>query len=179
MTRLLSLALLLAVSAGCATSGTTADASLTGNLRLDAAALDANATIAENAMGQPELSTLVSAIQRLDLGGTLSGPGPFTVFAPINDAFDGVDLSSLSDQQLRDIVTYHVVPGDFSAADLSNGMTLETVNGNNLTISTETALDADLKVDDADIIYPNIEASNGTIHLINLVLNPIPGGTAR
>lgn len=178
MIRLSLLSLLVVALAGCATNRAP-EASLTGELSLNASALSANATIVENAASQPELSTLVSLVQQADLVETLSGPGPFTVFAPVNAAFEGVDASGLTEEQLTSILTYHVVSGDVSAADLSDGMILETVEGGELIVSTGANLDPDLKVNDADIVYADIEASNGTIHLINLVLNPTRGGMAR
>ena len=178
MTRLLSLALLVAVVAGCST-GRMNEPSLTGQLRLDASMLSPNKTIVENAVGQPELSLLVAALQRADLVDALSGPGPFTVFAPINDAFEGMDVSMMDPEDLAAVLQYHVVSGDFEAGDLSDGTILEGLDGNNLTVSTRTTGDPMLMVDDADIVYADIEASNGTIHLINLVLDPTEGGMAR
>lgn len=153
--------------------------SLTGDLRLEASMLSPNKNIVENAAGQPELSMLVAAIQRAGLADALSGPGPFTVFAPINAAWDGMDISMMNADDLADVLRYHVVEGDFTVARLSDGMILEGLDGSELTVSTRSTGDPMLMIDDADIIYPNIEAANGTIHLINLVLDPTEGGMAR
>ena len=180
MTRLSFLAVLLAVAvAGCSTGATNTNNDLRGDLRLDAGALSPNATIVENAMTQPELSTLVAAIQRADLAGALSGDGPFTVFAPIDPAWEGMDLADADPEDLAATLQYHVVSGDVASTQLSDGLTLETLSGAELTVSTESVNDPMLMVDDADIVYPDIEASNGRIHLINLVLDPTRGGLAR
>lgn len=178
MKRLLSLLLLVGL-VGCSTGRMNTDTDLNAELRLNAAGLSADQTIVENAMTQPELSTLVAAVQRADLAGALSGPGPYTVFAPINQAFDGMDVSMMRPDQLRDVLTYHVVEGDLSAAELTDGMALVSLEGQELTIQRLQAGDPMTKVQDADIIYPDIEASNGRIHLINLVLDPTRGGTAQ
>ncbi len=177
MIRLLSLLLLVGL-VGCSTGRTNTDADLRGDLRLDAAALSANQTIVENAVTQPELSTLVAAVQRAGLAETLSGPGPFTVFAPINAAWTG-SVDAMSPDDLRATLLYHVVEGDFSASELTDGMTLVTVGGEEVTIQALQTRDPMMKVKDADIIYPDIEASNGRIHLINLVLDPTRGGGAQ
>lgn len=179
MSRLVSLLLVALLAVGCSTGRMNTDNSMTGDITLDADALSVMNTIPENAMTQDELSTLVSLLKQAELVGALSGDGPFTVFAPINDAFGGVDASSMSTTDLQNTLTYHVVPGEYTLDDLSDGMELQTLAGENLTITTTQALDPDLKVDDADIIYTDIEASNGVIHLVNLVLNPTPGGQRR
>ncbi|WP_420456951.1 fasciclin domain-containing protein [Rubrivirga sp.] len=177
MTRLLSLLLLVGL-VGCSTGRTNTDNDLRGDLRLDAGALSANQTIVANAMTQPELSTLVAAVQRAGLVDALNGPGPFTVFAPINAAWTG-NVDAMSADDLRDVLQYHVVEGDFSASELTDGMNLVTLGGEDLTIQALQALDPMMKVDDADIVYADIEASNGRIHLINLVLDPTRGSGAQ
>ncbi|MGB3541964.1 fasciclin domain-containing protein [Rubrivirga sp.] len=178
MIRSFSILLLAVVVAGCST-GRMNEPSLTGELGLDASMLSANKTIVENAAGQPELSSLVAAVQRAGLVDALSGPGPFTVFAPINAAFDGMDLSAIDPADLGAVLQYHVISGDFKASELADGMILEGLDGNELVVSTRTTGDPGFMIDDADIIFTDIEASNGTIHLINLVLNPTEGGMAR
>ncbi|WP_095511757.1 fasciclin domain-containing protein [Rubrivirga marina] len=177
MRRLSFLLLALAV-AGCSTGQMNTDNDLQGDLRLNAGALSADQTIVENAMTQPELSTLVAAVQRADLVSALNGPGPYTVFAPIDPAWT-MDLGEIDDDQLADVLTYHVVEGDYRSTELTDGMTLETLNGEELTIQTLQNRDPMMKVDDADIVYADIESSNGRVHLINLVLDPTRGSGAQ
>ena len=178
MTRALPLLLVVALVAGCSTGRTNTDASIVGDLRLNASALSANKTVVENAMGQPELSTLVAAIQRAGLAETLSGMGPFTVFAPINEAWEN-DVSTMDRDDLREVLMYHVIEGDFSASELTDGMTVVTLGGEEATIQALQALDPMMMIDDADIIYADIESSNGRVHLINLVLDPTRGSGAQ
>ena len=155
------------------------DAVTAPTLSLDAGALDANATIVANAAGQPELSSLVGAVQRAGLVDALNGDGPFTVFAPINAAFEDIDAASLSIEELQSLLQYHVVAGRYMAGELVAGTRLETLGGAEISVSADAGDPLELNVDDADIIYPNIEASNGVIHLINVVLTPEPGGQGR
>ncbi len=128
--------------------------------------------IVELASGADQLSTLVTAVSTAELVGTLQGDGPFTVFAPVNSAFDKINAAPLlrANQRTRltDILTYHVVPGRITAADLVTRRTLTTVNGERLAIQTAGAI----KVGNAGIIKADIEASNGIVHLIDAVLIP-------
>ncbi|MEM1115333.1 MAG: fasciclin domain-containing protein [Bacteroidota bacterium] len=161
------LALVVVALAGCASNRAPA-APTAADLGLNPSALSANATIVENAVSQPQLSTLVSLVQQAGLVETLSGTGPFTVFAPVNSAFEGVDASGLTDEQIAGILTYHVVAGNLSAGDISDGMTLETVQGGTVTLSVGDGV----MVENANVVFADIEASNGTIHLIDAVLMP-------
>ena len=128
------------------------------------------------AQDTPELSTLVTAVSTADLVETLQGTGPFTVFAPTDAAFEelGDDqvqslLEPANRDQLQSILTYHVVPGKLTASDLSDGQELETVAGEMLTVQ----IDGDeVAVGDATVVEPNIEASNGVVHVIDTVLTP-------
>ena len=176
--RFLVVALALAV-AGCGTGRTNTDSNLRADLQLNPAALSSSQTIVENAMTQPQLSSLVAAIQRADLAGALSADGPFTVFAPINAAFEGMDLADIDPDDLAEVLKYHVVEGDYRLSELTDGMTLPTLSGERLDIQRLAAGDPMSMVDDADIIYPDIESSNGRIHLINLVLDPTRGSGAQ
>jgi len=122
------------------------------------------------------LSTLVAAVKAGDLVETLQGDGPFTVFAPTNEAFDALPdgtLETLLDPEnqdmLIDILTYHVVSGKVMSGDLSDGMTAETVQGSDITISIS---DAGVKVDDATVAMADVEASNGVVHVIDSVILP-------
>ena len=128
------------------------------------------------AQDTPDLSTLVTAVSTAGLATTLQGKGPFTVFAPTNAAFEKLgndQVQSLLEPQSRDqltkILTYHVVPGTLSAADLSDGQKLETVAGETLTVK----VDGDkVMVGDATVVKPDVNASNGVVHVIDSVLTP-------
>jgi len=138
-------------------------------------------TIVDVAAGNPDFETLVAAVTAADLGETLSGDGPFTVFAPTNDAFDALPAGTLDDlllpenkETLAGILTYHVVAGKVMAADLSDGQEVETVQGGILTVGIDG--DAVTLTDENDatvnVTATDIEASNGVIHVIDGVVTP-------
>ena len=121
------------------------------------------------------LSTLVAAVQAGDLVETLSGEGPFTVFAPTNDAFAALPEGTLDEllkpenkDQLVAILTYHVVAGKVMSTDLSDGMTAATVNGAEITIGTTDGV----TVNGANVTAADIEAANGVVHVIDAVILP-------
>lgn len=123
--------------------------------------------------------TLVKALQTAGLVETLQGKGPFTVFAPTDAAFaklpPGTLDALLADKtQLTKVLTYHVVPGSYSAAKIleSGAGTLATVNGQPLTISMR---DGKVYVDDAQVVTTDVMASNGIIHVIDAVVLPSSG----
>ncbi len=129
-----------------------------------------------NASGASNLTTLVAAVQAAGLVETLSGPGPFTVFAPPNSAFDALPAGTVATlvqpankAQLTSILTYHVVPGRIMAADLRDGQVLTTVNGARLTVHK---MGNTVMVGDATITQADVRASNGVAHVINKVLMP-------
>lgn len=131
--------------------------------------------IVETAIATNELSILVSAVKAADLVGTLSGEGPFTVFAPTNEAFEALPAGTLDDllkpenkDQLVNILTYHVVPGAVMSSMLTDGMEAATVQGDNLTI----ALGDQVMVNEATVVQADVEASNGIVHIIDKVLLP-------
>jgi len=133
-------------------------------------------TIVEIATETDELSTLTAAIVAAGLDDVLEGDGPFTVFAPTNEAFDALPegvLESLlmpeNRDQLVDILTYHVVSGKVMSDDLSDGMTAETVQGSDVSISVT---DYGVNVDEASVTQADVEASNGVIHIIDAVILP-------
>ncbi|WP_069129927.1 fasciclin domain-containing protein [Rhodohalobacter halophilus] len=122
------------------------------------------------------LSTLVAAIEAAGLVDVLKGDGPFTVFAPTNEAFDALPDGTLESllmpenrDQLVEILTYHVIPAEVMSGDLSDGMMAETVEGSEVTISLS---DYGAKVNDANIASADIEASNGVVHVIDAVILP-------
>ncbi|MEI2705295.1 MAG: fasciclin domain-containing protein [Ilumatobacteraceae bacterium] len=135
-------------------------------------AQDPAATAASN---NPLLSTLVSAVKQAGLVDTLNGPGPFTIFAPTNDAFAKIpaaDLQAvLADQdQLTSILTYHVVPGMMSSADLVKAGTATTVNGAELQFSR--AADGQLLVNGSPSVCMDVPTANATVHIVDTVLMP-------
>ncbi|MFT6826820.1 MAG: putative surface protein with fasciclin (FAS1) repeats [Roseivirga sp.] len=121
------------------------------------------------------LSTLVAALQAADLVSVLQGEGPFTVFAPTNEAFAALPAGTLESlllpenkDQLIAILTYHVVAGQVMSTDLADGMKAATVNGAEVTITTVGGA----KVNGANVIAADVLASNGVVHLIDAVILP-------
>jgi len=131
--------------------------------------------IVDTAVEAGNFTTLAAALEAAGLVETLKGEGPFTVFAPTDEAFAALPegtVESLLEPENRDqltaILTYHVVPGSVMSGDLSDGMEAETVNGAPVTISTDDGV----MVNDATVTAADIEASNGVIHVIDSVLLP-------
>lgn len=129
--------------------------------------------IVDTAVNAGNFTTLVAAVEAAGLVETLKGEGPFTVFAPTDEAFaalpEGTVEGLLEDPEaLAAILTYHVVPGSVMAADLSDGMTAATVNGAEVTISVGDSV----MVNDATVTTADIAASNGVIHVIDTVIMP-------
>lgn len=131
------------------------------------------ANIFETAVAAETFKTLVEAVKAAGLVETLSGQGPFTVFAPDDDAFTklpaGTVDSLLKDiPKLKDILTYHVVAGKIMAADVVGITSVKTVQGKELSIDVKDGV----KVNESKVIKADIEASNGVIHVIDSVLIP-------
>ena len=130
------------------------------------------ADIVDTAVSAGSFKTLVTAVQAAGLVDTLKGPGPFTVFAPTDEAFAKIPKAQL-DALLKDkaaltkVLTYHVVPGKVMAADVKAGM-VKTVQGSELTVSTMGGV----KVDAANVVKTDVVASNGVIHVIDTVVMP-------
>jgi uncharacterized surface protein with fasciclin (FAS1) repeats len=140
---------------------------------LAAPAFAQEADIVDTAIAAGNFTTLVAAVEAAGLVETLKGEGPFTVFAPTDEAFaalpEGTVEGLLADPEaLAAILTYHVVPGAVMSTDLSDGMTATTVNGADITIGTEGGV----TVNDANVVTADIEASNGVIHVIDAVILP-------
>jgi uncharacterized surface protein with fasciclin (FAS1) repeats len=130
-------------------------------------------TIVDIAVQAGSFKTLVQAVQAAGLVETLSGEGPFTVFAPTDEAFAQIPAETLqavlaNKEQLTAILTYHVVPGKLMAADVVRSTQLQTAQGQSITVSTEGGV----RVDNANIIQTDIEADNGVIHVIDQVIMP-------
>jgi uncharacterized surface protein with fasciclin (FAS1) repeats len=147
-------------------------------------AAEAPATVVDVAASNDDFSTLVTAVEAAGLAETLNGDGPFTVFAPVNDAFAALPAGTLdtlllpeNGDQLKAVLTYHVVPLEAMSDDLSDGMTITTVQGQPLTVGVS---DAGVTLTDASgnavsVVQADIEAGNGVVHVIDEVLLPAAG----
>ncbi|MCG3269171.1 fasciclin domain-containing protein [Yoonia sp. I 8.24] len=129
--------------------------------------------IVDTAIDAGSFTTLVAATQAAGLVETLKGDGPFTVFAPTDEAFAALPAGTvealLADPEaLAEILTYHVIAGKVMSTDLSDGMMAATVNGADVTITTTDGV----KVNGANVIAADVEASNGVIHVIDAVILP-------
>ena len=131
--------------------------------------------IVDTAVGAGSFTTLVAAVQAAGLVDTLKGEGPFTVFAPTDEAFAALPEGTVESlllpenkDQLVAILTYHVIAGKVMSTDLANEMMAPTVQGSDITIMTEGGV----TVNGANVVTADIEASNGVIHVIDSVLLP-------
>ena len=132
--------------------------------------------IVDTAVAAGSFQTLAKALQAADLVNTLKGPGPFTVFAPTDEAFAKLPAGTLDDllkpenrDKLRAILTYHVVPGKVSSANVVKLSSIKTVNGQDVKIK---AMDGGIMVNTARVVKADIPASNGVIHVIDTVILP-------
>ena len=173
-------ALAVLTLAACGSSSTTASSSApaaatSGAASSPAASSPAAAgTIVDVAAANADFTTLVAAVKAAGLADTLSGPGPFTVFAPTNEAFKALPAGLLdkllkpeNKAVLAKILTYHVLASKVMAADVKDGK-VATVEGGTITIDTMSGV----KVNDAKVVTTDIAASNGVIHVIDKVLVP-------
>ena len=129
--------------------------------------------IVDTAISAGSFNTLVTAVKAAGLVDTLKGEGPFTVFAPTDEAFAKIpkkDLDALLNDKeaLTRILTYHVVPGKVMAADVAKLSSADTVEGQSLDIDTSSGV----KINDANVVKADIKTSNGVIHVIDTVLIP-------
>ena len=138
--------------------------------------MDNQPSIVDIAAGNEDFSTLVAALKAAELVDVLSGEGPFTVFAPTNDAFEKLPAGTVetllepeNKGQLTDVLTYHVVSGAVYASDVVELSEAATVQGSSVEI---TVSDAGVMVDSANVVTTDIEASNGVIHVIDGVILP-------
>ena len=152
--RFLCLAAALALVAGCATQ-------------------PVPVSVADTLAQTPSLSTLHGLVIKSGLNDTLKGPGPFTVFAPNNDALKAVPARTMDElakdpARLKAVLTYHVVPAQVMAAEVKNGP-VKSVQGTNLTLSRAGAY---VTVEDAMVVTADIKATNGVVHVVDRVLLP-------
>ena len=130
-------------------------------------------SVADTIAAKPQLSTLNGLVAKTGLAETLKGTGPFTVFAPSNEAFAKVPAKTMDDlskdpAKLKAVLTYHVVPGKVMAADVKNGNS-KTVNGANLALSKAGDF---VTVENAVVQTADISATNGVVHIVDSVLIP-------
>lgn len=132
--------------------------------------------IVETAVSNGSFNTLVAAVKAAGLVETLSGTGPFTVFAPVDSAFSALPAGTVeglvkpeNKAKLTSILTYHVVAGKVMSSDLSDGMTAKTVNGQEITIHIT---DGKVMVNGAQVVTADVETDNGVIHVIDQVIMP-------
>ncbi|MGD8426589.1 MAG: fasciclin domain-containing protein [Balneolaceae bacterium] len=150
--------------------------------------LKSEKTISEMVAENQDLSTLLTALQSADLVETLKGEGPYTVFAPTNEAFNNLPAGKLDDllkpenkEELAKILKYHVVSGEVYASDLEDGQMLETLEGNKIKVSIKDSPEegmegeesmAGVKINNANVVTKDVMASNGIIHIIDGVVMP-------
>ena len=131
-------------------------------------------TIVQTAVENGSFTTLVKAVTAAGLVDTLSGTGPFTVFAPTDEAFAKIPAETLNTvladkAQLTKILTYHVVSGKVMAADVTEMTSATTVEGSDISIKV---VDGKVMINDATVVMADVECSNGVIHVIDSVLMP-------
>jgi uncharacterized surface protein with fasciclin (FAS1) repeats len=139
-------------------------------------------TIVDIALKGKQFTTLVAALKAADLVDTLAGDGPFTVFAPTNAAFAKLPKGAVANllkpenkEQLKKVLTYHVVSGAVPSSKLKNGQKVATVEGSPITVHIRRG---QVKINNAAVITPNIKASNGIIHVIDrVIMPPAPAAT--
>ena len=131
-------------------------------------------TVVDIAVSNPDFSILVEAVTKADLAGALSAEGPFTVFAPTNEAFNALfkelgvsGIKDLTAEQLTPILTYHVVSGKVMSTDLSN-TSVATLNGKKIKIDISNGV----KINDSNVTAADIAGQNGVVHVIDKVLIP-------
>lgn len=147
-------------------------------------------TISETVAENENLSTLLTALETAELVETLKGEGPYTVFAPTNDAFNKLPEGKLDDllkpenkEELAKILKYHVVSGKIKASDLSGEQMVETLEGTQIKVRASSAMEEEgmgeegrqmdkVRVNNATVVEPDITASNGIIHIIDGVVMP-------
>lgn len=163
---ILGIGLVLVLALGAAACGGDDESS-------DAEAVD----IVDTAVAAGSFETLTSLLESAGLAETLKGEGPYTVFAPTDEAFEQLPqeaLDSLSDpanvDELKEVLLYHVAEGDVASSDLSDGQQIETLQGTSVQVGIDD--EGTVTVNSATVTQPDVDASNGTIHVIDTVLLP-------
>jgi len=177
----LALATALVAPVGAQDKMMKSEMSGTKTVMVGGAAMFPSKNIIQNAVNSKDHTTLVAAVKAAGLVNTLEGKGPFTVFAPTNAAFGKLPAGTVDNlvkpenkATLSKILTYHVVPGKLEASDLTDGKKLKTVEGEQLTIkkSGDKVTIIDSKGDSSTVTIPNVNQSNGVIHVVDSVLMP-------
>ncbi|MGM0509744.1 MAG: fasciclin domain-containing protein [Thermoplasmatota archaeon] len=132
--------------------------------------------IAQKVKGDRNLKKLWNALEEADLEDVLEGEGPYTVFAPTNEAFEKMSERKLKKllgdkNELKKVLKYHIIPGKYTSRDVSKMKTARTMSGDDIKINTKKGV----KVNKSKVIKPDIECSNGEIHLIDTPLTPKKG----
>jgi uncharacterized surface protein with fasciclin (FAS1) repeats len=161
----------LAVTA-CGSDDSEADG--TTALRVATTTEMAQNNIVETAVAAGSFTTLTSLLERADLANTLAGKGPYTVFAPTDEAFAAVpketlDALAADPDMLRAVLLYHVVEGEARASDVASMRSAETLNGKSVRLQSN---DGTVSIDGARVVKADVNASNGVIHAIDEVLIP-------
>lgn len=132
--------------------------------------------IVGTAVAAGDFKTLAAALEAADLISTLQGEGPFTVFAPTDEAFSKLPEGTVENllkpenrEQLISILTYHVVPGKVMASDVVTLSEATTVNGSNISIAVQ---DGNVRINEATVVAADVDATNGVIHVIDSVILP-------
>lgn len=174
-------ACLLALAVGLAACGggddDTTAAETSGDTAMEGG-MEGAGNIVAVAKETPDLSILVEAVAAAGLVETLEEPGPYTVFAPTNEAFEALGgqleelLEPANKEELAEILTYHVAAAEVGSGELENGQMIETVQGEDV----EIAIDGEtVTVNGAEVVIPDVAASNGVVHVIDEVLLPPAG----
>lgn len=177
-----------AIAAGLALSAAAFTAPIHAEVMVGGAPMLPTKDIVDNAVNSKDHTTLVTAVQAAGLVDTLKSPGPFTVFAPVNNAFAALPAGTVESllkpenkSALQGVLTYHVVPGKISAADLSQKivdagglLTVETVQGGKLSamLSGTNVVLKDENGGEATVTIADVNQSNGVIHVVDSVLLP-------
>jgi uncharacterized surface protein with fasciclin (FAS1) repeats len=134
-------------------------------------------SIVDLAATDDSLSTFNTAVEAAGLAETLSGPGPYTVFAPSNEAFEAIPeetrqtlLQPENQEQLRQVLSYHVVEGNLPSTQLQSGE-VDTVAGQPLNVQVDQGTQQ-VNVNDANVTQPNLQANNGVVHIVDRVIIP-------
>lgn len=175
--RLLPIAIGLVATATFSCSAPKEEASTTDSTAVvEVAPVEAPKTVVDIAVGSADHTTLVAAVTTAGLVETLSGTGPFTIFAPSNSAFEALPAGTVesllkpeSKDKLTSILTYHVVAGNVLAADLTDGQKVATLNGQELTVKIK---DGVVTINGAKVTAADLAGSNGVIHVVDAVLLP-------
>jgi uncharacterized surface protein with fasciclin (FAS1) repeats len=172
------LMILAVASTGLVALASDASTHATKSCGMSAAAAPVKLDIVGTAVQNPNFSTLVAALKAAGLVETLKGSGPFTVFAPTNEAFAKLPAGTVehllkpeNKAQLQEVLTYHVLAGNVRAKDIQQGETdVKTLQGQ--TLEVEKNVFGNVTINDAKVIIPDVVTSNGTIHAIDTVLIP-------